>query len=34
MKLIWDIIELDWKGVNMTLNGNKTNLPKLIMVEF
>ena len=25
---IWDIIEVDWKGVNVTLNGNTTNLPK------
>ena len=24
---IWDIIEIDWKGVNMTLHGNKVNLP-------
>ena len=26
--LIWNMIELDWKEVNMTLNGNKINLPK------
>ena len=25
---IWDIIEKDWKEVNMTFNGNKINLPK------
>ena len=24
--LIWDVIELDWKEVNKTLNGNKINL--------
>ena len=32
--LIRDIIELDWKGLNVTLNGNKINLPKSIMVKF
>ena len=26
--LIWDIIELDQKDVNVTLNGNEINLPK------
>ena len=26
--IIWDVIELDWKEVNMTLNGNRINLPK------
>ena len=25
--ILWDIIEIDWKEVNMTLNGNKINLP-------
>ena len=23
--ILWDVIELDWKEVNMTLNGNKIN---------
>ena len=32
--LILDIIELDWKGVNVTLIGNKINLPKSIMLKF
>ena len=32
--LIWDIIELDWKEVNVTLNGNKINLPKLVTIKF
>ena len=26
--VILDVIELDWKEVNMTLNGNRINLPK------
>ena len=25
--ILWDVIELNWKEVNMTLNGNKINLP-------
>ena len=24
--ILWDIIELDWREVNVTLNGNKINL--------
>ena len=32
--LIWDIIELDWQEVNVTLNGNKINLPKSVTITF
>ena len=32
--LTWDIIEIDWKEVSMTLNGNEINLPKSVMVKF
>ena len=32
--LIWDIIEIDWKEVSVTLNGNKINLPKSVIVKF
>ena len=32
--LIWDIIDLDWKGANVTLNGNKNNLPKSVTIFF
>ena len=32
--LIWDIIEIDWKGVNMTLNGNKVNLTNSVTLKF
>ena len=31
--IIWDIIELDWKEVNMTLNGNKINLLKSVIIK-
>ena len=28
------MIEIDWKEVNMTLNGKKINLSKLVSVKF
>ena len=31
---IWDIIEIDWKGVNVTLNGDKVNLPNSATIKF
>ena len=31
---IWDIIEIDWKEVNMTCNENKINLPRSITIKF
>ena len=31
---IWDVIEIDWKEVNMTSNSNKINLPKSITIKF
>ena len=30
--ILWDVIEIDWKKVNMTLNGNKKNLPALVII--
>ena len=30
--ILWDIIELDWKEVNMTLNGSKINLPASVII--
>ena len=30
--ILWDVIELDWKEVNMTLNGNKMNLPASVII--
>ena len=29
-----DILEIDWKEVGMTLNGNKVNLPNSFMIPF
>lgn len=31
---IWDIIEIEWKEVNMTLNGNKFNFPNSVTIKF
>ena len=31
---IWDVIELVWKELNLTLNGNKINLPKSVTIKF
>ena len=31
---IWDVIEIDWKEVNMTFNSNKISLPKSIIIKF
>ena len=28
--ILWDVLELDWKGVNMILNQNKVNLPSSV----
>ena len=30
---IWDTLEIDWKEVSMTFNGNKVNLPRLVMIK-
>ena len=30
--ILWDVIELDWKEVSMTLNGNKINLPASVII--
>ena len=32
--IIWDILELDWKEVNVILNGNNINLPKSGTIRF
>ena len=37
VKLNWnyilDTLEIDWKEVNVTFNGNKVNLPRLVMIK-
>ena len=30
--ILWDVIEIDWKEVIMTLNGNKINLPSSVII--
>ena len=30
--ILWDVIELDWKEVSMTLNGSKINLPTSVII--
>ena len=30
---IWDILEIDWKEVNVTFNGNTVSLPKSVTVK-
>ena len=30
--ILWDVIELDWEEVNMTLNGSKINLPTSVII--
>ena len=32
--ILWDIIEIDWKEANMTLNGNKINLPTSLSLYY
>ena len=29
---IWDILEIDWRDVGMTLNGNDINLPTSVVI--
>ena len=30
--ILWDVREVDWKKVNMTLNGNKIKLPTSVII--
>ena len=31
---IWDVLEIDWKEVSVTLNGNEINLPSSVILLF
>ena len=31
---IWDVLEIDWKEVRVTLNGNEVTLPTLVILPF
>ena len=30
---LWDTLEIDWKEVTVTFNGNKIDLPKLVVIK-
>ena len=30
---LWDTLEIDWKEVTVTFNGNKIDLPKLVIIK-
>ena len=31
---IWDVLEIDWSDVSITLNDNEINLPSLVIIPF
>ena len=31
---IWDVLEIDWKDISMTLNRNEINLPSSVTIPF
>ena len=31
---IWDVLEIDWKEVKMTFNGNEINIPMSVVLPF
>ena len=31
---LWDTLEIDWKEVTVTFNGNKINLPRVVIIKF
>ena len=31
---VWDILEIDWKNITVTVNGNVINLPRSVIVPF
>ena len=30
---LWDTLEIDWKEVTMTFNGNKIDLPRVVIIK-
>ena len=30
---LWDTLEIDWKEVTVTFNGNKIDLPKVVIIK-
>ena len=33
-KWIWDVLEIDWSDISITLNDNKTDLPSSVIIPF
>ena len=31
---IWDVLEIDWSDVSITLNDNEINLPRSVIIPF
>ena len=31
---IWDVLEIDWSDITITLNDNKINLPRSVIIPF
>ena len=31
---LWDTLEIDWKEVTVTFNGNKIDLPRIVIIKF
>ena len=31
---VWDILEIDWKNITVTVNGNVINLPSSVIIPF
>ena len=31
---IWDVLEIDWSNVSITLNDNEINLPRSLIIPF
>ena len=30
---LWDTLEIEWKEVNVTFNGNKIDLPRIVIIK-
>ena len=30
---LWDTLEIDWKGVTVTFNGDKIDLPRVLIIK-
>ena len=31
---IWDVLEIDWSDISITLNDNEINVPRLVIIPF